>query len=411
MPPKSVLLAWLILLAILPMVAVADEWGWDLVPMRNALHSLHAGKDVYASDIAAQDAFRSQSAHAPGAEPPLMYVYPPITLPLLHALGAVRMPYKAALFLVVCVLGYILQTWAGSRALQPREARSFAYLAPLALFFPGLLANSNVLSGNIAYVLYGVMLLAAVRGWRGEQNEQRWGLFYAAVLLASAFKTPYLTLLAVPVFCSRREWGRAGLTALAGVALFLAQALLWPTLFAHYLRALAVMFEWQHDFGSSPAGMLATALIGRGHASSSSFLGFYLVYAVPLFAWLFYLSRRYLAGAFSLEQWIPTLLVGVILLNPRIIEYDVAPLTVPLALIGWRALQGLRLPLRPVVGGTGFLAVNAFALVSWKNWKLAEGAVLVLFFGVGSVMLLRSGAAARAPMDSEDDGDALPLTR
>ena len=67
---------------------------------------------------------------------------------------------------------------------------------------------------------------------------------------------------------------------------------------------------------------------------------FYLCYAIPLFALLFALSRRYLQGSFTLRQWAPVLLVGVILFNPRILEYDVAPITLPLTLIAWRFFAG-----------------------------------------------------------------------
>ncbi len=42
----------------------------------------------------------------------------------------------------------------------------FALLAPAAIFFPGLLQNDVFFSGNVACILYALVLLGAVVGWR-----------------------------------------------------------------------------------------------------------------------------------------------------------------------------------------------------------------------------------------------------
>ncbi len=86
----------------------------------------------------------------------------------------------------------------------------------------------------------------------------------------------------------------------------------------------------------------------------------------------------------------PVLLVGVILLNPRLIEYDVAPIALPLALIGWRFVASFNRPSRTILIFALFFAItNAFALYSWDLRKMIDGPLLVLFFIAGSWNLLQ----------------------
>ena len=84
------------------------------------------------------------------------------------------------------------------------------------------------------------------------------------------------------------------------------------------------------------------------------------------------------------------LILGVILLNPRLIEYDAAPLALPAALIAWRFLAAIASPRRTILYFTlSFVAVNAIALTGWQIWKLTEGPLLVVLFAAGAYTLLR----------------------
>jgi hypothetical protein len=134
------------------------------------------------------------------------------------------------------------------------------------------------------------------------------------------------------------------ITASLGVALFALPSLIWPALFKHYLKAVELTFSYGSDFGCSPSGLFSYFLWSRGVPYTRSGFVFYLCYAIPLFFLLLYLSRNFLRGSFSIHQWVPVLLTGVVLLNPRLIEYDVAALALPLALIGWRVITPGHLP-------------------------------------------------------------------
>ena len=387
---RIVLLTLLVLtLATIPVWAHFDNAGWDAQIYHKAVESIQQGHDPYADGIAAQRIAHTRDAGTPSPEGPFSYVYSPITLPLVRVVAAVPLWLATSVFWLCYVAGVLGELWFGVQALKggkPSERNFFMAILPLAVFFPGFLACDTILSGNIAFMLYGLVLATAVLAWR--RGDWRW--FYLATLAASCVKAPLLSLLAIPVLSARRQWLPAGITAAAGVGLFIVQPLLWPTLFREYLQAVELQFSFNRDFGFSPAGLFSGVLFDHHLAYSPACTIFYALYAIPLFAFLLFLSRRYLRGDFTLAQWIPVLILGVILLNPRLIEYDAAPLALPAALIAWRFLAAIASPRRTILYFTlSFVAVNAIALTGWQIWKLTEGPLLVVLFAAGAYTLLR----------------------
>lgn len=286
--------------------------------------------------------------------------------------------------------GTIALLWVTMLAALPEERRHFLYVAPISIFFPGLLANGTIMSGNVAYILYGCVLLGAALGWRRD----RWLWFYLSVLVASCVKAPMLSLVLIPVLSVRRQWLAAGVTALVGLALFAVQPLIWPTLFHNYLQAIDLQVRSYRDFGCGPAGLFSGILYDSHLSYSRAGLIFYLCFAVPLLGFLLYLSRLFLRGRFSFQQWLPVMLVGIMLLNPRIIEYDLAALGVSLALIAKRFLVSITSPKRSIVlFAVSFFIANAFAVTDWKLWKTIEGPLLVFLFLAGSWTLFPADPA------------------
>jgi hypothetical protein len=283
--------------------------------------------------------------------------------------------------------------WIGIQAADENERRWFLLLAPAALFFPGTLHHDAILSGNVALVLYALVLFGATVGWHRGQ----WHWCYLAVLVASCFKAPLLSLVVTPVLSARGQWLPAGITAALGGALFAIQSLIWPSLFRRFLEAVELQFSYNRDFGCSPAGLLSNFLFNHGVSYTAAWTLFYLHYAVPTFGLLLYLSRQFLNARLSLEQWLPVLLVGVILLDPRIMQYDVVPVTLPMALIGLRFLARFNPPARAIL----FLAL-IFAIANYTaardpgTWKLVEGILLVVLFAAGCWILLRQSITQSA---------------
>lgn len=402
---RSSLIASLWVVAVLALLAMAaaGSAGWDAQIYWKALQSVHRGGDPYAEGIAAQQAFHDLPAASRQGSPPFSYVYSPMTLPLLRLLGgfpgwAIGLLYGAAI-----ALGAGLQVWTGFQMADEDERRWLVLLLPAAVFFPGMVTDDVILSGNVAYILYGVVLAAAVAGWKRD----RWLWYYIAVLAASIFKAPLLTLLAFPILVGRRQWLPAGFTGAAGLLLFGAQMRLWPNLFREYLSAVFLQFEWNHDFGFSPAGVLGKALFSRGLSTSPATTIVYLVFAGVLGIVLLVFSSRMRQSNLLRERWIPVALVGTLLLSPRIMKYDLAAFTVPMLLIGWRSVRGAVdsmkrrkqrtssgtlvdrfLPVPILVGAGCFLIPNVIT-VTGPSWFPGELAVLVAIFTAGAWSLLK----------------------
>jgi hypothetical protein len=365
------------------------------------MHSLSLGHDPYTDGVRLLEQFqRAQAAH-PNAAPPLIYVYGPLTLPLLRWIASLPLWLEISGYWLLIAMGAAMAIRVGMRFVAEHERPVFLLLAPAAIFFPGLIQNDALFSGNVAYILYGLVFGAAAVGWR----KGHWGWFYAATLLAACFKAPMLTMLAIPLFSARRQWVWAGATLAAWGAQFAAQWLLFPLESRHYMDSLERMFSISRDFGSSPAGLLADRLFDTV-PYRPVLMGTYLLYAIPLLGILFYLSRRFFAGKISLEQWVPVLSIGVILLDPRIQEYDVAPITIMMGLVAWRFLaEGTGIRQGLLRFGFFFAVANLMAAYRWRS---TECVVLVGLFAAGVATLVAVPARAAAPATIEiDDEESL----
>jgi len=364
--------------------------GWDLRVYKAAILSLRAGHDPYEDGMAAQRIYHATKAQLPPDTPtPFTYVYSPITLPPLRAIALYPLKLEATLYFVLYAFFIVAAIWVSLWLTEDNdEHRVFRFLAPAAVFFPGLLQTDVLFSGNIAYIFHGAALLAAWHGWR----RHRWGWFYLVVLLASCYKAPLLYLLAIPVFSTRKQWLYAGITGLAGVGLFAMQPHIWPELFRHYIEAVELQFSYNHDFSASPAGLLANALYNVAPYQVTTAAA-YLVTVLVVGAILLLLRSRYLNGELTMKQWLPLMLVGVALLNPRIMEYDVAPLTIVMALVAWRYFGQVTKTLsrRVIWMSVCFAALNGYAVYAWR---FTESIALTALFFAGAWTLFSQVHAA-----------------
>jgi hypothetical protein len=378
-------------LAAVPARSHFEQPAWDVAIYLQAVDSLRHGHDPYADAIARQEAFHLATQRGETGPTPFSYVYGPITLPALWFVAAVPLWLSATLYWSLYAFGMLAQLWVGFRLASEAERPVFLFFLPVAAFFPGLLASDIVWSGNIAFILYGAILAASLHGW----TKHRWLWFYVVTVVACCFKAPLLTLLAIPVFTARKQWLPAALAAASGLLLFFSQSVFAPSLFRHYLQAVELQFSYNRDFGSSPAGLFSGFLFDQKLSYSPAAYILYVAYATPLCLILFWLSRRFLAGRLTLSQWVPTLLIGVVLLNPRILEYDEILLTLPMALVTWRFFRAL-CPHRTAVllSIATFAAVNVIAYRSWSIWKLTEGPLIVCCFLAGAWTLRRYAMTA-----------------
>jgi hypothetical protein len=311
-------------------------------------------------------AVQQYSAYVHG-QASLSLAYSPLfMIPTLGLVTLLPLWLAAAIFWLTYFAGFVVQIWVGLRCATESERKILCYIAPAIAFFPGLLISESgvIVSGNLAYILYGAMFAGAAWGWK----RNNWSWFYIAVLLSACAKVHLLTMLAIPLLCGERQWRRALVTGSVGVGLYALQARIWPQPFHTYLNSLHAMSQSRRDFGCGPVGNLARTLQHYGAAYYEPCVLFYVVYAVVMFLVLFSLSKLYRERRISFTGWVPVMLLGVVLLNPRILAYDVAAVTLPMALIVWRSLTWSEVPVnkpKVIVGALSvFIGLNLLVEVA-----------------------------------------------
>lgn len=357
--------------------------GWDLAVYQQAMKWLRDGLDPYVIGQTLQIA-----AHARG-HVAFAYVYPPLTTVILRLLNFIPAQPGRLLYWTVYAAGFGGQLWAASHLARPSERKLLGYLLPVAVFFPGLIPNEVILSGNVAIPLYGVLWVGAIRGWK----QERWGWFYAAVLAISLFKLPLLTLLAIPLLMGAAQFMNSLMTAVGGLGLFFVQRIIWPKEFSEYLNDVQMQFTLNHDFGHGAVGMVGHVLWAMGKPFTTVSTVFYLIYGTLIFVVLTSLARMYRRKEVEGSTWMTVLLTGTILLNPRIMTYDALAVTVPMMLLsvrGWQNAVGRRCLL------AGVAATVCAYLAGQDN---AGDAILMLSVFVAGVygLLTESRNATAAP--------------
>lgn len=360
--------------------------GWDLRIYQDAMRSLREGVDPYAVGQ-----IRQIAEHARGRIA-FAYVYPPLTLALLKILNHLPALLGQLVFWAVYAAGFGCQLWAGWQLVTDGERKMMRYLLPLAVFLPGLMLNETILSGNVAIPLYGAVWMGAIRGWK----KKKWGWFYAAALVASAFKLPMLTLLAIPLLMGARQILKSALAAACGTSLFVLQRMMWPKEFREYLDCVQMQFSLNHDFGHGPVGIVGNVLYGMGHPFSTATGVFYLVYGAAMFAALAIFAREFRRGQLEASNWMAVLLTGTILLNPRVMTYDALAATVPMMLLTIRSCRH--------AGGRLCLAVTAAATAcAYAAGQDNAGDALLMLgvFATGMAVLAWESRTLTFPVEAE----------
>lgn len=388
---------WLLVLTTVILMAVTLPFAGDAKVYENTVKEVQAGASPYASGIARLQLTRVRDSR----DRTMNYIYPPMTLPLVRAIGLLPAWLRISAFW----LFYLSAAWFLLRTeeqfLEPGERKFLLWLSPLCVFFPGLLNDDFFLAGNIAPILYGLVCAAALWDWRHRQ----WKWFYLAVLFAFLFKVPMLTLLAIPVLTMAGEWLKVALTGFIACTLMLLQGWIWPGPMSTYLHMMDMEFAYNRQFGFGPTGQLGKALLDHGLPYLGSCAVFYLFSSLAIFLVLRIYSRHYLAGRLSMREWMPVLLIGVILLSPRVKQYDAEAVTLPLAIVAWRGLVDRTTGKRQAVAfAIAFLvAGNVLASVA-NSWDFIEMLLMVTLFGYSIWSLQKKVAHAE-----EEEAMAIPV--
>jgi hypothetical protein len=260
---------------------------WDAHVYSKALSAYRHGGDPYSAE-----------------SPHLMFVYSPAVLKTMAA-ARVIFPARVLWYVYLALsctasvcLPILISACLGTRWLS----MSIAIL--IFSLLPGFAAEFSLLSGNIANLLYAIVLLALLHARRAGW----WRWFYLAVIISGIVKPPMLAFLLIPLLL-----GYIGSSIVSGsiVALvFLAQRLFMPALYHRFAQAVYMQLVVAGDMGFGLFSRLPASL--RTAAP--------VLFAAAVIAIFWYLRKDRLTPASVL--WMPALLVTCILVSPRMLGYD-----------------------------------------------------------------------------------------
>jgi hypothetical protein len=395
-PSPWLMALWLAAFAsVVGMFIFLPENSFDLRVSSEAMHYLRMGVDPYVASLARQKA-EAALGHSKGeaalGHHVFVYLYPPISIEFLKVLNMVPAWPRAAIFWIAYAVGFGLQLWAGSRFAPAAERRMLRFVFPLVMFFPAFVPSDTLVSGNIAIPMYGAVLAAAVRGW----HKGRWGVFFGVILASSLMKPPILVWLAVPLLLGAGQLTPTIAAALCGVGLFAVQKFLWAQRFAEFMSSIRYTLPLEINY--SIVAMFGKFLEFIGHPSDRAAAAFYVSFSLAVFGILAYFARELRRKKVAEQNFAAVVLVSTALFAPRLKEYDLLPLTIPMALIVLRGVQnpGARIVL--ILGAVGV----GVALITGRLTAVDTISVVTVFLaGVyGLSTEARTSRGLRVPEES-----------
>ena len=370
------------------------ENSFDLRVSSEAMHYVRMGVDPYAVSLERQKA-EAALGHSKGeaalGHRVFVYLYPPISIEILKVLNMVPAWLRAAIFWMAYAAGFGLQLWGVSRFALPAERHMLRFVFPLVIFFPAFVPSDTLLSGNMAIPMYGAVLAAAARGW----HKQRWGAFFGVVLACSLFKPPILVWLVVPLLLGSAQVVPSVAAALCGVALFGVQKFLWPQRFAEFMSSIRYTLPLEINY--SPVAMFGKFLEFIRHPSDLAAVAFYSAVSLAMFGILVYFAREFRRKNVAGQNLAAVVFVSTALFALRLKEYDLLPVTIPMALI---VLRGVRNPVALIVLILGAAAVGV-ALVT-DHVTVVDTISVVTVFLAGVCGLSAEAQASRALRAGEE---------
>jgi multisubunit Na+/H+ antiporter MnhF subunit len=173
------------------------------------------------------------------------------------------------------------------------------------------------------------------------------------------------------------------------VVLFGVQKFLWPVRFAEFMSSIRYTLPLEINY--SPVAMFGRFLEFIGHPSDRAAVAFYIAVSLAIFGILVYFAREFRRKIVAGQNLAAVVLVSTALFALRLKEYDLLPLTIPMALI---VLRGVRNPVARIALILGAVAVGV-ALITDRLMAVDTISVTTVFL-VGVYGLSTEAQASRA---------------
>jgi len=283
------------------------------------------------------------------------YNYPPFFAEVLYKLKWLVLTPAGRTFLIVA---YIV-SWVSIPYLlagSPRKwySRDFLYVWGLYLILFGLAGTRLLVVGNIASILFALVIFSIVMSVRLRDYK----LFWVTILICGFIKPYFLVFLFFPVILDKRYLSAMALV-LALLVLYLLNYLSNPELFAEYQRALAIQPSNLGNLGFSIYTLsleIFSDVLGSGSRTNwvtGLALAVHFLFSFTILMAAYAVAARR-ARPRHFDVFCCWLFVSAFLISPRTFDYDLAVVVVPLVILMRMLLVESRLGVIVAVIVAGF---------------------------------------------------------
>lgn len=332
---------------LLYLVFVTHHIFWDLDFYAAVVKTMAAGVSPY------DDAFVFKIL---GIRLSSGFDYPPLVA---EALYKCRWLVLAPTGRALLVIGYAI-SWISIPYLlagSPRKWYSldFLYVWGLYLVLFGLAGMRLLVVGNISAILLAFAVLSIVVAIR----TRNYGFFWVAILLCSFLKPYFLAFLLFPVILDKKY-----LSAIAFIfvllALYVSNYLISPQLFSEYVKSFEMQPSNLVNIGLSiytlAATIIAVALGPNTSRVTDLALGIHLIFSFAIFVLAYAITERRVRPM-RFDLFCCWLFVSAFLISPRIFDYDIAIVVVPIVLLARMLLIEGRLGIAVAVTIAAFCTI------------------------------------------------------
>jgi hypothetical protein len=330
------------------------------------------------------------------------FVYPPLVAEVFYKFRWLFLTRTGlTLLLIIHVISWLSIPYLLAGSPKNWYSRNFLYIWGLYLVLFGLGGMRLLVVGNIAAVLFALMVFSIVVAVR----TKNYMFFWVTILVCSFVKFYFLAFLLVPVILDKRYVSAAGIIC-ALIALYALNYFISPALFSEYAAQIAAQSSGFGNIGWSIYS-LATEIIKTALGPNDDrlsvviALGIHLVFVVTILLIAYSIAeRRPRPERFDLFCcW---LFMSAFLISPRIFDYDLAVVIVPFVLLARMLLieRGLGLGVAVTVAVFGFILLRTPSLFQTELSKWSATFTIVgVWFGTAAhwLTLVRADQGRELP--------------
>ena len=319
------------------------------------------------------------------------FTYPPLVALFLAKLAwFFTAPAGLALLLAVHTICFIAVPFLVMPASARKQPIEFLWLFGVFLVAFSFAGAKTFASGNFAAAMTLAILSSLLYGVR---SRNYWP-FWAVLVLLSQVKIYLFCFALVPFLLERMFWTPV-LMGLATLALYSLNFFIEPGLWQDYLATVKVISHLPGHIGVTPMAGAVIALNEIHSLGDRSFtaivLAVHAVFAASVIAFSVSVmwGRARPADGYEIIGWV---IMAALLISPRLVEYDVAIMTIPFVFLLRRLVNEQGPALWVVLGGVFF----ATGLVRTPLSDMAGFVVLAAVWLATGVSWLMSAPIAQA---------------